>query len=153
MIAFRRVWSRGVALLTIWDWYWQKLAGTFKKPNQQFTTIFTVIDAFLCGLHMILIIKLVSIRICGVLILCKLCQQLPSSYHGELYAQLSFCWRNCYATVEPRYSEPLKCGHLVLTDVLLQCIPINSRTLYRSVPLIRPLRKYTPPLFTAKVPA
>ena len=30
---------------------------------------------------------------------------------------------------------------------------VSPATLYRSVPLIRPLRKYAPPLFSAKVPA
>jgi len=32
-------------------------------------------------------------------------------------------------------------------------IKTQNKSTYRSVPLIRPLRKYAPPLFTAKVPA
>ena len=45
--------------------------------------------------------------------------------------KISWCWLSkCEvgSIVEPRYSEPLKCGHLVLTDVLPQ-YGLHSHTL------------------------
>ena len=48
---------------------------------------------------------------------CKILVWQIGSLLGQPYVMHQMAM---YATVEPRYSKPLKCGHLILTDIFAQ---------------------------------
>ena len=61
------------SLLTIGDKHWQKLAATFEKPNQQFTSVCVVMSGFLSSWVLAYFVRVPIISILRYLNIATLC--------------------------------------------------------------------------------